>query len=159
MTASMKLLSLSVWLGLLLAGVSYAAPANPALGNGNGTVFGPVNDALVARAVLEKREVFFGCSDQRFSVHLTQAIHDAREIVSGGPVFHFHLTGQLSIYANSGSLTSATRSVTQWTTSSLHSASTTRTALANSRRARTTDPSAHSTSTMHGGRTRSLYRS
>lgn len=116
MTASMKLLSLSVWLGLLLAGVSYAAPASPALGNGNDTVFGPVNDALMARAVLEKREVFFSCSDQRFSVHLTQAIHDAREIVSGDPVFHFHLTGRLSIYANSCSLTSATRSVTQWTT-------------------------------------------
>lgn len=91
--ASMKLLSLSVWLGLMLVGDSYAAPASSALDNDNGTVSGSVNNALVARAFLEKREVFYGCSDQRFSRYLSQAIQDGRTIVSAGPVFHFHLAG------------------------------------------------------------------
>jgi hypothetical protein len=85
----MKLLSLSVWLGLLLAGDSYAAPTNSALDNHNGTVSGSVNDALVARAVLEKREVFYSCSDQRFSGYLSQAIQDARTIVSARPDLPF----------------------------------------------------------------------
>lgn len=91
--ASMKLLSLSVWLGLLLAGVSYAAPTSSALDNNDTNVSGSLDDALVARAVLEKREVFLGCSDKRFSDYLSQAIQDSRTIVSAAPIFHFHLTG------------------------------------------------------------------
>lgn len=89
----MKLLSLSTRLGLLLAGVSYAAPTSSVVVNNNDTVSGSVNDALVTRAVLEKREVFYGCRDQRFSRYLSQAIQDARKIVSAAPIFHFHLTG------------------------------------------------------------------
>jgi hypothetical protein len=93
LVASMNLLSLSVWLGLQLASISYAAPTRSALDNNNAVVYGSVNDALIARAVLEKREVFYGCSDQRFSRYLSQSIQDGRTIVSAGPIFHFHLPG------------------------------------------------------------------
>ncbi|PKY02820.1 hypothetical protein P168DRAFT_283563 [Aspergillus campestris IBT 28561] len=97
---SMKLLSLSVWPGLLLAGVSYAAPTSSALDNGNASVSGSVDNALVARAVLEKREVFFGCSDTNFSPYLSQAIEDGRTIISNA-VDHLELA--ISLYDEDGS--------------------------------------------------------
>jgi hypothetical protein len=99
--ASMKLLPFSARLGLLLAGVSYTAPTSSALDNNNATVSGSVNDALVTRAVLEKREVFYGCSDQQFSRYLSQAIQDARTIVSAAAIFHFHLIGYGYRYSDS----------------------------------------------------------
>ncbi|KAL4739546.1 hypothetical protein BDV11DRAFT_169960 [Aspergillus similis] len=91
----MKFLSLSVWLGLLCAGLSSAAPASPLAVNEIS-----VTDALIARSALEKREVFYSCNNQHFSTYLSQAIPDARKIINNA-VEHLNLA--LSLYNEDGS--------------------------------------------------------
>ncbi|CDM27742.1 hypothetical protein DTO013E5_8450 [Penicillium roqueforti] len=93
----MNLISLSGWLALW-AGIFSAALA--ALALEKEVSFNETSATLLSSRSIEKREVFFGCSNSDFSGTLAQAIQDASAIISN-MVAHLELA--ISLYNEDGS--------------------------------------------------------